>query len=71
MPYVLLYIKNILVVTKESYWQHFHAVDKVLEKLKVARIQLNIDKLRLAKVDVNYLGYIINREGIDPQLSKV
>ena len=43
----------------------------MLEKLKEAGMQLNIDKSYFAKSSVDYLGYIINREGIKPQTSKV
>ena len=34
-------------------------------------MQLKIDKSYFAKSEVDYLGYIINREGIKPQPSKV
>ena len=42
-----------------------------LPKLKEAGMQLNIDKSFFAKDQVDYLGYVISREGITPQASKV
>ena len=44
MPYVLVYIDDILVITKGSYEQHLQAVEKVLFKLREVGMQLNIDK---------------------------
>ena len=71
MPYVLVYIDDILVITKRSYKQHLQEVGKVLEKLQEAGMQLSIEKSHFATVAVDYLGYIISREGIKPQPSKV
>ena len=55
MPYFLVYIDNILVITKGSYEQHLQAVKNVLEKLKEAGMQLNINKSHFATVAVDYL----------------
>ena len=49
MPYVLVYIDNILVITKGSYKTHLQAINKVLLKLREAGMQLNIDKSFLYK----------------------
>ena len=71
MPYVLVYIDDILVITKESFEQHLQAVEKVLAILQEAGMQLNIDKSFFAKDEVDYLGYVISRSGIKPQASKM
>ena len=71
MPYVLVYIDDILVITKDSYEQHLQAVHKMLNKLSEAGIQLNIDKPFFVKDQVDYLGYVISRSSITPQTSKV
>ena len=71
IPHILVYIDDILVITKGSYEQHLQTVEKVLEKLQEAEMQLNIDKSHFATVVVDYLGYIISREGVKPQPNKV
>ena len=71
MPYVLVYIDDILVITKGTFEQHLQVVEKVLEKLLKVGMQINVDKSFFATVEVNYLGYIINRTGIIPQPAKV
>ena len=71
MPYVLVYIDDILVITKGTFEQHLKAVQQVLEKLIEVGMQINVDKSFFATTEVDYLGYIINRKGITPQPSKV
>ena len=71
MPYVLVCIDVILVITKGSYKQHLHVVHKVLVKLRAAGMQLNINKSFFVKDRVDYLGYVKSRSGITPQTSKV
>ena len=71
MPYVLVYIDDILVITKGTFEQHLEAVKKVLEKLLKVGMQINVDKSHFATTEVDHLGYIINRTGIIPQPTKV
>ena len=71
MPYALVYIDDILIITKGTFEQHFEAVKTVLEKILKVDMQLNIDKSYFATIEVDYLGYIINRTGMTPQPSKV
>ena len=66
MPYVLVYIDDILAITKGSYEQHLQVVHNVLQKLSEAGMQLIIDKSCFAKDQVDYLSYVISRSGITP-----
>ena len=47
------------------------AVKEVLIKLLKLGMQLNVDKSHFATIEVDYLGYIVNRKGTTPQPSKV
>ena len=60
MPYVLVYINDILIITKETFEQHLEVVKKVLVKLLKVSMQLNVDKSYFAIIEVDYLGYIFN-----------
>lgn len=71
ISYILVSINDILVITKAFIEQHLQAVEKVLKKLKEARIQLKIDKSYFETSSVYHFGYIISREGIKPQSNKV
>ena len=57
------YIDNILVYSNNlaEYKKH---VDLVLEALRGARLQLDIDKYEFYKIEVLYLGLIIFIDGI-------
>ena len=61
MSYVLVYIDDILIITKGIFERHLEAVKKVLVKLLKVGMQLNVDKSYFATIEVDYLGYIINR----------
>ena len=71
MTFVLVYIDDILIITKGTFEQHMEAVKEVLVKLLNVSIQLNVDKSHFETTKVDYLGYIINRRDITPQPSKV
>ena len=71
LPYVLIYVDDILIITKGSYDQHLKAVETVLCILRKCGMQINPDKSYFCKQEVEYLGYIINRQGIAPQPKKV
>lgn len=68
---MLVYINDILVITKRSYEKNLQVVKKVLIKLKEAGIWFNIDTSYFAKSSIDYLGYVISREGMNIQPSKV
>ena len=44
MPYVPVYIDDILIITKGTFEQHLEAVKKLLVKFLKVGIQLNVDK---------------------------
>ena len=70
IPFVLVYINDILIITKGKFEQHIETVKEVLVKLLKVNMQLNVDKLHFATI-VDYLCCIINRKGITPQPSKI
>jgi hypothetical protein len=46
-------------------------VDKVLQRLKDAGLKVNANKSAFAQAQLEYLGYWITRDGIQPQPKKV
>ena len=71
MSFVLVYIDDILVITKGTYQDHLKVVELTLTKLEKVGMQLNVDKSFFATHEVDYLGYIISRKGIKTQPKKV
>jgi hypothetical protein len=72
LEYVRAYIDDILAITSSSFEDHL--LDKlrvVLKKLENAGLRVNVKKSFFAKEALEYLGYWISRDGIQPTTSKV
>ena len=59
---ILIYIDDILVVTKGDFQDHLEKLQIVLERFRKQGMQLNGKKSYFATQEVEYLGYIINRK---------
>ena len=71
LPYVLVYIDDLLIVTKGSYDDHLRKLEEPFKRLQKKGVQLNAKKSYFATQEVEYLGYIINQNRIKPQPKKV
>ena len=71
LDYVRAYIDDLLVISKGTYEDHLADVDKVLQRLKDAGLKVNANKSAFAQAELDYLGYWITRDGIQPQPKKV
>ena len=68
---VRAYIDDVLLLTKGSWEEHLHRLDKVLMKLKNAGLKVNAKKSFFRRPELEYLGYWITREGVQPLPKKV
>ena len=64
------YIDDILV-TGKSQEEHLLNLDKVLTKLQEAGLKLKRSKCVFMADSVEYLGYVIDKQGLHPTASKV
>ena len=62
---------DILIIGNGSFDEHLRQVLTILQRLLKAGIQVNPLKSFWFQQDVEYLGYVINREGIKPQPKKI
>ena len=67
LSYVLVYINDLLIVTKGSYRDHLEKLKETLKRPRMKGVQLNAKKSFFATQEVEYLGYIINQNGIKRQ----
>lgn len=68
--FVAAYIDDIIIFTNGSLQEHRKQVLRVVEKLKEAGLQLDIDKCEFEQKRVKYLGYIVDSEKgicVDPE----
>ena len=68
---VRTYLDDFLIITKSSFDEHLTQVGNVLRRLQGAGLWVNAAKSFFAEAEIEYLGYVITREGIKPQPEKV
>lgn len=68
---VRAYLDDILITTDGSYEDHLKQVETVLKRLSEYGFVVNVKKSFFAVSEIEYLGYWITREGIQPQPKKV
>jgi hypothetical protein len=71
LDYVRAYIDDLLIISKGTYDDHLADVDKVLQRLTDAGLKVNAKKSTFAHIELEYLGYWITRQGIQPQQNKI
>lgn len=69
-PYVFGYLDDIIIVT-ETFEEHIHWLEIVLQKLQAAGLSINRDKCEFCCSSVTYLGFILDKEGLRPDPQKV
>ena len=71
LEYVRAYIDDLLVLSKGSWEDHLNKLDEVLTRLNKAGLKVNAKKSFFGRAELEYLGYWITREGIQPLPKKV
>jgi transposase InsO family protein/exonuclease VII small subunit len=65
------YIDDLLVVSKGNFEQHLDHLEQSLTRLSEAGLKVNATKSHFCKTELEYLGYLINKEGVRPTMKKV
>ena len=71
LDYVRAYIDDLLIISKGSYEEHLEHLDSVLIRLKQAGLKVNAKKSFFCQHELEYLGYWITRDGIQPIPKKI
>jgi len=71
LEWVRAYIDDILITSNGSYEDHMQKLNIVLGRLEKAGFRANVRKCFFAKGELEYLGYWLTRDGIQPQPKKV
>ena len=67
---VVCYFDDILIYSKD-YSSHDEHLDKVMKKLESVHLRLNDQKTELRKSEIEFLGHLINKDGVQPDPAKV
>ncbi len=68
---VRAYLDHLLYISKLSLEDHLEKLEEVLRQLCDAGIKVNGAKSTFCALEIEYLGYLLTRDGIKPQSNKV
>jgi hypothetical protein len=71
LEYVQAYLDDLLCISRGSLEDHLDKLEEVLKQLHDADLKVNADKLTFCALEIEYLGYILTRDGIKPQSNLV
>ena len=71
LEFVRAYIDDILIITKGSYEDHMAKLNTVLNRIGASGFHINIQKCSFMQHELEYLGYWLTWQGIQPQPKKV
>ena len=65
------YLDDVLGMTKGSFDEHLQQLRQCFERFRAAGLKVNMKKCSFGLTEVKYLGYIITRDGIKADPSKI
>ncbi len=65
LEYVRAYLDDLLCISKLSLEDHLEKLEEVLRKLHDAGLKVNAAKLTFCALEIEYLGYVLTRDGIN------
>jgi hypothetical protein len=71
LEYVQAYLDDLLCISRSSLEDHLKKPEEVLRQLCNAGLTVNTKKSTFCTLEIEYLGYILTRDGIKPQSYKV
>ena len=71
MEYVKTYLDDLLILTNNHFQDHRTKLEMVLARLSTAGMRVNASKFKFFTEQIEYLGYWITRQGIQPVHNKV
>jgi hypothetical protein len=70
VKFVRAYMNDLLIITRQTLDKHLQKMKTVLTILHDAGLKVNAAKSLFCAHEIEYLGYILTREGIKPQSKK-
>ncbi len=70
LEYVRAYMDDLLCITRGTLEDHLDKLEQVLKRLCDAGLKVNAAKSFFCTHKIKYLGYMLTRGGIKPQIKK-
>jgi hypothetical protein len=71
LEYVQAYLDDLLCISRSSLEDHLEKLEEVLRRLLNAGLKVNTGKLTFCALEIEYLGYVLIKDGIKSQSNKV
>jgi hypothetical protein len=71
MENVICFIDTIALITNGSLENHLNQLDEILQRLKENNLQVNGNKSSFCAIETEFLGFVLTRQGVKPQVKKV
>jgi hypothetical protein len=71
LEYVQAYIDDLLCISRNSLEDHLEKLEEVIRRLHDAGLKINADKSTFCALEIEYMGYVLTKDGIKPQSNKV
>jgi hypothetical protein len=71
IPNIQVYLDYIRIASNGTFEEHAAIMEQVLDILQKANFRANLHKCYFGESKIDYLGYEITRDGIQPQPKKV
>ena len=71
LEFVRTYLDDVLAITSSTFSDHLEKLEQALKKLDEAGLRVNVSKSHFCTSELEYLGYVLTRDGIKPQNQKV
>jgi hypothetical protein len=69
--YLQASLDDLLCISRSSLDDHLEKLEEVLRRLCNVGLKVNAEKMTFGALEIEYLGYILTRDGIKPQSNKV
>jgi hypothetical protein len=71
LEFVRAYMVDVLIIMREILDKHLQKIETVLTRLCCAGLKVNAAKSSFCALEIEYLAYILTRDGIKPQPKKL
>jgi hypothetical protein len=71
LEYVRAYIDDLLCISRNSLEDHLEKLEEICRRHCDVGLKVNADKSTFCALEIEYLGYVLTKDGIKPQSNKV
>ena len=71
LEFARAYLDDLLIISKGSFQEHLTHLEQVFTRLNEAGLKVNVSKSTFCATELEYLGFWITRQGIQPLTKKV